>query len=83
MDACEAKPKVARTDWTEIERLKKEASRMATELEVGLKLRRLHWDELKALCSTNSTLWKLLLKELRLRGYDIGNYKQPYVTKRS
>ena len=78
-DNCEV-PSFRLTDWDEIARLRKEASRLASGL-----LERLRdggtvsWDELREISRGNTTLWKLLLKELRLLGVNIGNNKDQKV----
>jgi hypothetical protein len=69
-----------RTNWAEIARYHRAAERLAQELMPQLAGgASLHWDDLKARCDQNLTVWKLLLKELRQRGCDIGLWNDPYV----
>lgn len=82
MESCEKKSSYKPTDWNEIEKYKQEAKAIASAIEPRLVSgEKLSWNSLKAVCGMNATLWKLLLKEFRFRGYDIGDYKNKYVFK--
>ncbi|MBM3897289.1 MAG: hypothetical protein FJ358_02020 [Thaumarchaeota archaeon] len=70
------------TDWNLIGQYKQKARALATEVEPRLQREEISWDELKEICSMNTTLWKLLLKEFRSRGYDIGSYKKQFLAKK-
>jgi hypothetical protein len=77
----DAEPQGVRlTDWAEIARYHRAAERLAQELMPQLEGgRSLHWDHLKVRCDQNLTVWKLLLRSLRQRGFDIGSHDEPYV----
>ncbi len=73
-------PSFRLTDWDEIARLKEEASRLAEVIRARLRNGgAVSWDDLKMTAYGNLTLWKLLLKDLRLMGMNIGNSKDPIV----
>jgi len=78
-DNCEV-PLFRLTDWDEIARLREEASKLASGLLERLRGGgAVRWDELKEISGGNTTLWKLLLKELRLLGVNIGSSKDQNV----
>ena len=80
-ESCEI-PQVKLTDWDEIDRLKVEAGRIASDLAPRITTGDVfRWDELKDLTNQNLTLWKLLLRDLRSKGVKIGNNKDQFVRK--
>jgi hypothetical protein len=81
MESCERtdyKP----TDWKLIDWYKQKAKALASEIEPRLMHEEISWNALKEICSMDMTLWRLLLKEFRSRGYDIGDYKEQFLAKK-
>lgn len=83
MESCKRKTEYKPTDWSQIDLYKQKAKALASKLEPSLmRGEKISWNDLKEICSMDTTLWKLLLKEFRSRGYSIGDSKNQFLAKK-
>ncbi|MFQ5969889.1 MAG: hypothetical protein ACE5J2_05300 [Nitrososphaerales archaeon] len=80
VDACSTKP---RRYSKPFEEYRQRAGALANKLEAEIETRgRITWERIMQAADRDEVVYKLALKYLRQDGYDIGNYKQPFVTKK-
>lgn len=78
MDACSTKPR----DYRPFEEYRKLARKAAKKLEPEIETNgSVTWDRVMEVADREEVVYKLTLKYLRQDGYDIGNYKDPFVRK--
>jgi DNA integrity scanning protein DisA with diadenylate cyclase activity len=78
MDACNTKPRDKRP-FEEYRKLAREATRkLEPEIEANGFVT---WKRVMAVVDREEVVYKLTLKYLRQDGYDIGDYKNPFVRK--
>ena len=83
MESCERKTEYKPTDWNQIDLYKQKAKVLASELEPKLmKGEKISWNYLKEICLMDMTLWKLLLKEFRSKGYSVGDHKKQFLARK-
>ncbi len=83
MENCERKSEYRPTDWKQIDLYEEQARVLASELDLSIMQgEKISWNELKEICLMDMTLWKLLLKEFRSRGYSIGHHGEQNVAKK-
>jgi len=80
MDTCNIKP---RRHNKPFEEYRQTARSVTSKLEPEIETRgRIAWARVMQAADHDEVVYKLTLKYLRQDGYDIGNYKQPFVTKK-
>ncbi len=80
VDACSTKPRRYNKPFEEY---RQSARALANKLEPEIETRvRITWERIMQDADRDEVVYKLTLKYLRQDGYDIGNYKQPFVTKK-
>ena len=80
VDACSTKPRRYNKPFEEY---RQSARALANKLEPEIETRgRITWERVMQATDRDEVVYKLTLKYLRQDGYDIGNYKQPFVTKK-
>jgi hypothetical protein len=78
MDSCAVKRRDNRP-WEEYKKLAMEATKkLQPEIEADGKIT---WERVMQVADREEVVYKLTLKYLRQDGYDIGNYKNPFVRK--
>lgn len=79
MDACSTKPR-DRRPFEEYRKLARETTKkLEDEIEANGSIT---WDKVMEAADREEVVYKLTLKYLRQDGYDIGNYKNPFVRKK-
>lgn len=80
MDACSTKPR--RYDKP-FEEYRQTARNVTNKLEPEIDANgRITWERVVQAADRDEVVYKLTLKYLKQDGYDIGNYKDPFVRKR-
>lgn len=78
MDACNTRPRDNRP-FEEYRKLAREATRkLEQEIEVNGSIT---WERVMQVVNREEVVYKLTLKYLRQNGYNIGNYRNPFVRK--
>ena len=80
VETCNTKPRRYNKPFEEY---RQSARTLANKLEPEIVSKiRITWAKIMQDADRDELVYKLTLKYLRLDGYDIGNYKQPFVTKK-
>ena len=80
MDACSTKPRKYRTPFEEYRQTARNVtSKLEPEIDANGSIT---WKRVLQVADRDEIVYKLTLKYLRQDGYDIGNYKDPFVRKR-
>jgi len=80
MDTCSTKPRRYNKPFEEY---RQTARSVTNKLEPEIEARgSVTWERVMQAADRDEVVYKLALKYLRQDGYDIGNYKHPFVRKR-
>ncbi len=79
MDACNTKPRKYQKPFEEYRQIARSvANKLEPEIEA---MGSVTWERVMQAADHDEIVYKLTLKYLRQGGYDIGNYKRPFVKK--
>lgn len=80
MDACSTKPRKYHKPFEEY---RQTARSVTKKLELEIETNgSIPWERVMQAADRDEVVYKLALKYLRQDGYNIGNYKQPFVRKK-
>ncbi len=80
MDSCSTKPRDYRKPFDEYRQTARSVtSRLSSEIDATGSI---SWERVMQAADRDEIVYKLTLKYLRQKGYDIGSYRQPFVSKK-
>lgn len=83
MDTCDSRTRAYKNGKT-FDQCRDVAESLSSDLDVKIRQTGMVlWSEILQLSDHDELVYKLTLKSLRQRGYDIGNWKNPRVAKAS